>query len=227
MTEPIQLTATAAEENIPPMSFVVPDGFHALPVGIPDDERASATAEFVRGVYPGGDDVLWQSTAPFYELVAEAMATAGLAYSAFGLFSLDSGGVAHCSLSVAAYLTDHPDPDIAAQGILAVLTSEATNDARWLDLPCGPSVVSITVRELTLNPEVTASGEQTTLHTGQIQVHIPFPKGSYTAVFTLDTAAIDYWDEFCNMMTAVLQTVSFPDAAEEMSDSDRPGEAYV
>ncbi|MER6460812.1 hypothetical protein ABT278_10115 [Streptomyces sp. NPDC001228] len=219
MTEPILLETATAEQPVPPMTFVVPEGFHALPVGIPDEERAAAMAEFVRGVYPGGDDVLWQSAAPFYGLIAEAMAVAGLAYSAFGLFSLDSGGVAHCALSVAAYVTDHPAPDIAAQGILAILSSDATNDARWLDLPCGPSVVNITVREISLNPEVTASGERTTLHTGQIQVHVPFPSGRHTAVFTLDTAAIDYWGEFCNMVTAVLQTVSFPEATEPIGNT--------
>jgi hypothetical protein len=65
------------------------------------------------------------------------------------------------------------------------------------------------VREIRLNPEVTASGERTTLHTGQIQVHVSFPSGRHTAAFILDTAAIDYWNEFCNMVTAVLQTVSF------------------
>ncbi|WP_309500331.1 hypothetical protein [Streptomyces shenzhenensis] len=215
MTEPIQLTATAATHPIPPMTFVVPDGFHALPVDSSGTERAAAMAEFVRGVYPGGDDALWQSTAPFYELVTEAMASVGLAYSAFGIFALGTDGVAHCSLSVAAYTSDHNDPDTAAQGILAVLASDATNDARWLDLPCGPSVASITVRELTLSPTVTTNGKQTTLHTGQIQVHIPFPEGLHTAVFTLDTASIDHWDEFCNMMTAILQTVSFPVSADE------------
>ncbi|MGW7241676.1 hypothetical protein [Streptomyces sp. NPDC054804] len=215
MTNPTQLTVTAAEQHIPPMTFVAPDGFHALPVDISGEERTGAVTGFVRDLYPGGDDVLWQSTAPFYELVTEAMASAGLAYSAFGIFALGADGVAHCSFSIAAYASDQPDPDTAAQGILAILSSDATNDARWLDLPCGPSVVSITVRELTLSPEVTATGEQTTLHTGQIQVHIPFPKDPYTAVLTLDTAALDHWDEFCNMMTAILQTVSFTNPADD------------
>ena len=212
MTDPIQLTATADTQVIPPMTFVVPqDGFHALPMDASAEERATATEEFVRDLYPGGDGVLWQSTAPFYALVAEAMATAGLAYSAFGIFALDSGGVAHCSFTVAAYASDHTDPDIAAQGILAALGSDPLNDARWLDLPCGPAVASITLRELTLSPEITASGDQATLMTGQIQVHVPFPAGQFTAVFTIDTAAMDYWGEFCDMTTAILQTVSFPD----------------
>ncbi|KPI18760.1 hypothetical protein OK074_7843 [Actinobacteria bacterium OK074] len=210
MTAPTQLPTAPDGQIIPPMSFVVPeDGFHTLPVDVSAKERSTAAAEFVRGLYPGGDSALWQSAAPFYELVTEAMATAGLSYSAFGLFALDTGGVAHCSFTVAAYASGHTDPDVAAQGILAVLSSDPMNDARWLDLPCGPAVSRITIRELTLDRDVTATGEEAKLLTGQIQVHIPFPTGPFTAVFTVDTAAMDYWGEFCDMTTAVLQTVSF------------------
>ncbi|MEW2305776.1 hypothetical protein AB0958_38450 [Streptomyces sp. NPDC006655] len=122
--------------------------------------------EFVRGLYPGGDDTLWQSAAPFYELVTEAMANAGLAFSGFGLFALDTGGVAHCSFTVAAYASDHSDPDVAAQGILATLASDPMNDARWLDLPCGPAVSRISLRELTLSADMTATCEQAKLLTG-------------------------------------------------------------
>ncbi len=215
MTEISRMDPALPARTIPPMSFVVPDGFHALPVEASAGERAAAAAEFVRGLYPGGDSELWQSTAPYYELVTEAMATAGLAYSAFGLFGLEEEGVAHCSFTVAAYASDHADPDIAAQGILAVLTSDPLNDARRLDLPCGPAVSCVSVRELTLSPEVTADGAEATLTTGQIQIHIPFPTGPYTAVVTVDTAAMEYWGEFCDMTTAVLQTVSFADTDPE------------
>jgi hypothetical protein len=85
-----------------------------------------------------------------------------------------------------------PDSDIAAHGTLAILTSDPLNDARWLDLPCGPAVSCITLREVTLPSEVTATNEETKLLTGQIQVHVPFPTGPYTAVFTLYTASMEY-----------------------------------
>ncbi|MEU9447152.1 hypothetical protein [Streptomyces sp. NPDC048277] len=215
MTEAVRLDAPTDAQIIPPMTFVVPEGIHALPVDVSGAERLDATVEFVRDLYPGGDDALWQSAAPFYASVTEAMASAGLAFSGFGLFALDAGGVAHCSFTVAAYASDHTDPEIAAQGILAILTSDPMNDARWLDLPCGPAVSCITLRELTLSAEMTASGEQTKLLTGQIQIHVPFPTGPFTAVFTIDTAAMDYWGEFCDMTTAILQTVSFNDLAAE------------
>lgn len=211
LAEPTRLDSTRDAQVIPPVSFVVPEGFHALPVDATHEERSAATAAFVRDLYPGGDDTLRHSAAPFYELVTTAMAHAGLAYSAFGLFGIDGGGVAHCSFTVAAYASDHDDPEIAAQGILAALADDPFHDARWLDLPCGPAVSCITVRELTLSPDITSSGEPAQLVTGRIQVHVPFPTGPFTAVFTLDTAALAYWGEFCDMTTAILRTVRFED----------------
>jgi hypothetical protein len=150
------------------------------------------------------------------------MGDSGLSYSAMGLFSTDENGaegarrsIAQCAFTVAAVETDQTDPDVAAQGILAILLQDPLNDARRLDLPCGPAVSCITLREVTLSPDVTASGEEEKLLTGQIQVHVPFPTGPYTAVFTLHTASTDYWGEFCDMTVAILRTVDFTEPEPE------------
>ncbi|MGW6532741.1 hypothetical protein [Streptomyces venezuelae] len=210
MSDLDQLISARVARIIPPMTFIVPEGFHALPVDAPADERSTAAAEFVRGLYPGGETDLWESAAPYYERVTAAMATNGLAFSALGLFGLEEQGVAHCSLTVAFLQSAHKDTDVAAQGTLATFSSDPMNDARWLDLPCGPAVTCVTLRELALELEPTPPPEdQPKLITGQIQIHIPFPTGPYMAVFTLDTASMAYWGEFCDMIMAVLQTVSF------------------
>ncbi|XVV36547.1 hypothetical protein ACQPXT_23265 [Streptomyces sp. CA-100214] len=106
------------------------------------------------------------------------------------------------------------DTDVVAQGILATLAGDVYNDAIWVDLPCGPAVSCITLREYTLSPEMAANAEKPTLLTGQIQAHVPFPTGPYTAVFTLHTASMDHWTEIYGLMSAVLQTLSFHDPAE-------------
>lgn len=133
----------------------------------------------------------------------------GLAYAAMGLFRIDDGGVGHCSFTVAAVESDHPSVEVAATGIREILVRDENNDARWIDLPCGPAVSCVSMTEVTFDGELTASGEETTLMTGQIQVYVPFPTGPFTAVFTLDTAAVDYWGEFSDMMVAILRSVSF------------------
>ncbi|MFE0174387.1 hypothetical protein ACFWZ2_18895 [Streptomyces sp. NPDC059002] len=249
MTFPTDLPATPAEQlEPPPIWFNVPDGFYALPLAATPEERAERAHEFVRGLYSRGDESIWEPAAPYYAGLAELMADTGVSYSAMGLFSTaeesqeseeandsevqdstgtearheGSHGVVQCAFTVAAIPTDQAsgDTETVAQGILAVLSSAPHNDARWLDLPCGPSVSCVTLTEYKLNPEITATGEATDLLTGQIQVHVPFPTGPFTAIFTLYTASTDYWTEFCNIMSAILQTVSFTEPGEDDAEAD-------
>ncbi|MEU7584511.1 hypothetical protein AB0B50_43825 [Streptomyces sp. NPDC041068] len=231
----------------PPIWFNVPDGFYALPLAATPEERAERAHEFVRGLYSRGDERIWEPAAPYYAGLADLMADTGISYSAMGLFSTaeeetqaeaegeqaagneGSHGVAQCAFTVAAVPTDQAsgDTETVAQGILTVLSSTPHNDARWLDLPCGPAVSCVTLTEYKLNPEITATGEATDLLTGQIQVHVPFPTGPFTAVLTLHTASTDYWTEFCNLMAAVLQTVSFSEPNEDGDETDDAPAAEV
>lgn len=205
--------------DVPPLSFVVPESFHGLPIAATPEERAALAEGFVREMYPEGSDELWTPAAPYYAALGESMGDRGLAYSAMGLFSIDEG-IAHCSFTVAAIASDHPSPEVAALGIREILVREDTNDARWLDLPCGPAVSCVTLREYVIGAELTASGEEVRLQMGQVQVYVPFPTGPYTAVFTLDTAAINYWGEFSEMTMAVLHSVSFADDEADAAAGD-------
>jgi hypothetical protein len=200
--------------DIPPLSFVVPESFHALPIAATEEERAALAREFVRELYPNGDDALWTPAAPYYAALGESMGDQGLAYSALGLFAIDEG-VAHCSFTVAAVASDHPSAEVAALGIREILARDETNDVRWLDLPCGPAVSCVTLRRFTIGAELTSTGEEATLTMGQVQVYVPFPTGPFTAVFTMDTAAVDYWGEFSEMTTAVLRSITFPDPSAD------------
>ncbi|MET9912721.1 hypothetical protein ABZZ74_39070 [Streptomyces sp. NPDC006476] len=221
-----------ANGGLPPLWFVTPEGFFALPLAATPKERVEGASSFVRQLYSRGDDSIWELAAPYYAAIVELMADSGLSYAAMGLFSTaedggttdgevtryePSAGVAQCALTVAITPTDQtvPDPDIVAQGVLAALSSDPYNNAIWLDLPCGPAVSCITLREYTVSPDVSASGEGTKLLTGQIQVHIPFSTGPFTAIFTLYTASMDHWAELYRLMSTVLQTVSFSDPVEE------------
>ncbi|MBY8882456.1 hypothetical protein [Actinacidiphila acidipaludis] len=206
--------------DVPPMAFVVPESFYALPIAVTPEERAVLAEEFVRELYPNGNDDLWTPAAPYYAALGEGMTQQGLAYAAMGLFSIPEG-VAHCSFTVGAVESDHPSVEIAANGIREILTRDENNDARWIDLPCGPAVSCVTLRQITISPELTATGEEATFHMGQVQVYVPFPTGPYTAVFTMDTAAVDYWGEFSEMMMAVLRSVSFDDSDEGPGDGSQ------
>ncbi|MFF4748342.1 hypothetical protein ACWD5R_00465 [Streptomyces sp. NPDC002514] len=218
----------------PPVWFLTPEGFFPLPLADSPDERAARAHSFVRDLYSRGDETVWEPAAPYYSAIAELMQNTGVSYAAMGLFSTSeeertpegdiarhdlSGGAAQCAFTLAAIPTDQADAetDVVAQGILAALSADRYNEVDWLDLPCGPAVSCVTWRQLNLNPAVTASGEATELVTAQIQVHVPFPTGPFTAVFTLFTASVDQWSQFVEMMGAILQTVSFVDPTEDLT----------
>ncbi|MEV0845219.1 hypothetical protein AB0J21_04885 [Streptomyces sp. NPDC049954] len=207
----------------PPFAFQVPEGILALPLGDTEEEREVRARAFVRELYAEGDARVWEPAAAYYASLAEMMGAGGVSYAAVGLFAtgpLDEegrgrpgDGVAQCALSVAVAPTGQAagDVDTVAQGLRAVLGADPLNDVRWLDLPCGPAVARITLTTYRLTPEVTADGAPGELPTGQIQAHVPFPNGPFTAVFTLDTASLDHWAEWCEVLATVLDTVSFDD----------------
>ncbi|WP_206660184.1 MULTISPECIES: hypothetical protein [unclassified Streptomyces] len=236
MTSPVPLAPSTTEP--PPIWFLAPEGFFALPLAATPDERAQLADSFVRELYSRGDEAVWDPAAPYFTAIAELMEDTGVSYAAMGLFSTSeeemtpdgdavrhdlSNGAAQCVFTLAAVPTDQSDGevDVVAQGILATLSTDPHDEVQWLDLPCGPAVSCVTWRQLRLNPEVTVSGEATDLVTAQIQVHVPFPTGPFTAVFTLFTAAVEYWPRFIDMMGAILRTVSFADPLEELPDGGR------
>ncbi|RMB82208.1 hypothetical protein CTZ28_30690 [Streptomyces shenzhenensis] len=228
------LYVSSADGGLPPVWFLVPEGFFALPVAATAEERAERARSFVRELYSRSDETVWEPAAPYYAAIAELMADTGVSYAAMGLFStVEEGatseesvvrhepadGVAQCAFTVATVATDQEDgdTDVVAQGVLAALSSDPYNDAIWLDLPCGPAVSCISLREYRISPEATASGEETKLLTGQIQVHVPFPTGPFTAIFTLYTASMEQWSEIYRLMSSILQTVSFIDPTDDGS----------
>lgn len=234
--DPTSLTYPPTPEiEPPPIWFLAPEGFFALPLAATPEERTERAQSFVRELYSRGDDTVWSPAAPYFSAIAELMQDTGLSYAAMGLFSTSeeeqtptgevarhdpSEGAAQCVFTLAAVPTDQTgsDTDIVAQGILATLSQDPYNDVQWLDLPCGPAVSCATWREFKLNPGVTANGEPTDLVTAQIQIHVPFPTGPFTAVFTLFTAYVEHWAKFIDLTGAILQTVSFVDPIEGLDE---------
>ena len=237
MTSPSNHALSVPPSEPPPLWFLTPEGFFALPLADSAEGRAERADSFVRELYSRGDDSVWGPAAPYYAALAELLTDTGVSYAALGLFSTadeslapDGGetrhdlseGAAQCAFTLAAVPTEHEgaNTDVVAQGIVAALSAEQHNDVRWLDLPCGPAVACITWREYRINPEATADGEAKEVVTAQIQVHVPFPTGPFTAVFTLLTAYVDQWPQFCEMLEAILQTVSFVDPTEIPADEE-------
>jgi hypothetical protein len=201
--------------GIPPMLFVLPEGFHELPLQADPAERAAAAQAFARELYPNGDEQLWQTNAPAFAAMGEMTAATGVAYAAMGVFDNERGGVATVNLTIAATASDHTDPEQAALGLREVLVRDEFNDSRWLNLPCGPAVSRITVTKFPLDPALTADGAPGELVQGQIQVFVPFPTGPFMAIMTIGTFNMEAWTEVSEMAAVMVQTITFPQPGEE------------
>jgi hypothetical protein len=186
------VTETAEQSVVPPVSFRLPEGF--------------------REVYPRPDQEAGVTAAGYGELMAAVLAGAGVEFAALGLFRIDSEEaagvqVAHCSLTVAAVPSDHPSAEVAANGIREIFVRDSLRDTRWLDLPCGPAVAVVSAREVRLR--VKDGMDPAELPVGQVQVHVPFPANPWIAVFTLETTALEQWDEMCALMAEAVKSVRF------------------
>jgi hypothetical protein len=223
-SQPSQLL-TVQSATLPPMALRLPHGMHAIEVSLDAEERAEAARRLVRDIYPQGEEPLWTTMSAVYSAMADELLSDGIAFFGIGLYEIeDGGGVAHCSLTVAVWESGDTDPDIVAQGIRTVLLSDPLCEVSWLGLPCGPAVSGITFRKLLIDGAYTRSGADTELVMGQIQVHVPFPTGPYTAVVTLDTASVAQWDEFSQAIAGIVGSVEFPSPESLSSEYPPPTE---
>ncbi|MFI6490608.1 hypothetical protein [Streptomyces sp. NPDC050564] len=200
--------------HLPPMAFRLPTGMHAIEVSLDSGERAEAAQRLVRDIYPQGEESLWNAMGSLYSAMADEMLAGGVGFFGIGLYDIeDGGGVAHCSLTIAVYESGETDQDVVAHGIQTLLLGDPLHEVTWLDLPCGPAVCGVTFRKLLVDGAYTQSGKDEELVMGQIQVHIPFSTGPYTAVVTLDSASVEQWDEFSHAVAGIVGSVEFPSPA--------------
>lgn len=195
--------------GIPPMMFVLPNGFHELPLQADPAQRAAAAEALAREIYPNATEEVWQTNGPAFAAMGEMAASTGVAYAAMGVFDNEEGGVATVNLTIAATGSDHSDPEIAALAVREVLVRDEFNDARWLDLPCGPAVSCLTATKFPLDAAVTG-GEPAELVQGQIQVYVPFPTGPFMAVVTIGSFNMEAWVPISEMAASMIKTLRFP-----------------
>jgi hypothetical protein len=197
----------AAETIIPPLTFTLPAGFRQLPLDGDAEEREAAVRKLAAEVYPLADGQIRDSAAAIYDLMAGVLSASGVEFAAFGLFDDGDGGVAHCSLTVAALPSDHASAEVAANGIKEIFIRDPLRDTQWLDLVFGPAVAVISVTGVPVGHS--ADSDVRELPIGQIQVHVPFPHDPWIALFTLETTAMEQWDDICGLMATVVKSISF------------------
>jgi hypothetical protein len=210
-TEAVSPPQPAGAGTVPPMTFSVPEGLHAIPLPLDQAERNSSVASLVREMYPEGDSDLWNAMQAVYGPIADDLVEMGVAFTGIGLYDIGDDQVGHCSLTVGAMECDQQSPEVTALGVRELFGRRPMHEVSWLDLSCGPAVSVITTLKTFIDGGFTSSGEDVEVISGQIQVYVPFPADPYIAVFTMETMAEEHFEEFGVMLSTIVASIAFPD----------------
>lgn len=203
--------------------FAVPAGFIELPVDtLVADPDSAAIARLRTALNP--------LVEALPEGIARQQFIAQLAAGQQLALALREIGTVHCSIGLHRDDTEGGDGRTllslftvswqktawcprAISAARAVATAEHHSDIEYIDLPCGPASIGVTVR----TPAAAVGVPQAPLL--QIHAYLPHPDGRRMAVLSLSTAAVSHREHYRVILREVASMVSFEnplqDAASE------------
>ncbi|MFC3346741.1 hypothetical protein ACFOOM_04675 [Streptomyces echinoruber] len=234
----VSAETAAAGEAPPAFRFQVPPEFHAIPLGIGEDETgfAEQLRQFAHD-YWGEDEKrepLRRLTAALYAANAEQLVAGGTVYSALGIFPMGGGPdgsepperVSRATLTVSVRDLENPDPHLTAAGIAEALDKAAGNgdagEVQPIDLPAGPAVVRVTgSRAVWELPE----GDQERFFV-RIEVWLPFPDEDRVLLLCLSTPDVQDLFHYQAVLADIAYSVTFG-GADAPVDAGAAGQTTV
>ncbi|MER7106450.1 hypothetical protein [Streptomyces sp. NPDC000229] len=204
--------------------FQVQPEFHAIPLGIGDDEDAfgEQLRRFARDYWGEREDLepLRRLTAAMYSANAPGLVAGGAVYNALGIFPIGgtSDGskpperVSRATLTVSVRDLDNPDPYRTAAGIAEVLDKASeggeAGEVQPITLPAGPAVVRIAgSRAVWELPE----GDQERFFV-RIEVWLPFPEDDRLLLLCLSTADVQDLFHYQAVLADIADTITFDES---------------
>ncbi|WP_330459289.1 hypothetical protein OIB37_21850 [Streptomyces sp. NBC_00820] len=234
---------TSAAVSPPAFRFRVGPEFHAVPLGIGDDEDAfdEHMRAFARDYWGDGEELepLRRLTAAMYTANAENLVAGGAVYNALGIFPVGGSAdgtepperISRATLTVSVRELDNPDPYLTAAGIAELLDKAADGgeggEVQPVTLPAGPAVVHIAgSRAVWELPEGDQPGQER--DPGQepdpgqeqerffvrIEVWLPFPDDDRLLLLCLSTADVQDLFHYQAVLADIADTITFGEAAE-------------
>lgn len=232
----------AAEAAPPGFRFQVQSEFHAVPLGIGEDEDVydEQLEQFARDYWGEREELepLRALTAAMYEANAQDLVAGGAVYNALGIFPIGGSPdgsepperISRATLTVSVREMENPDPHLTAAGIAEVLDKGAGNgeagEVLPVTLPAGPAVVRVVGSRAVWDlPE----GEQEQFFV-RIEVWLPFPDEDRLLLLCLSTPDVQDLYHYQAVLADIADTVSFGEAdapaADEAPDAPSPFSSY-
>jgi hypothetical protein len=212
------------------VTFQVPPFFQEIVPGLdPDRARTAAAARAGSRAAILSEDQL-DGLAAEYARASAALAAANVFYAATCLVTI-GGDLSSGTLLLAREPLTYRDPGTAVAGIGEVMARRHGTDGavRQWDLPCGQAVLVFQQSAaLRIPGELTASGEDFPVEVAQIQAYVPVPHEAVPGaqdmiVATFSTPSTDHWEEYCEVMAALLRSLAFAPEGEPSSSTPAGG----
>ncbi|MFF3329440.1 hypothetical protein ACFYWX_07710 [Streptomyces sp. NPDC002888] len=205
--------------------FQVPSEFHAVPLGLGDDEDAfdAQVRQFARDYWGEREDLepLRKVTTAMYAANAQNLVEGGTVYNALGIFPIGGSAdgsepperISRATLTVSVRDLDNPDPHFTAAGIAEALDkADQGSEVQLVSLPVGPAVVHIAgSRAVWELPEGETTGEprEQERFFVRIEVWVPFPGENRLLLLCLSTADVQDLFHYQSVLADIADTVAF------------------
>ena len=231
------VAAGEADTAPPAFRFQVQPEFHAVPLGIGEDEDAldEQLRQFARDYWGEREELepLRALTAAMYEANARDLVAGGAVYNALGIFPIGGSPdgsepperISRATLTVSVRELENPDPHLTAAGIAEVLDKGTENgeagEVQPVTLPAGPAVVRIAgSRAVWELPEPEGEQEQFFI---RIEVWLPFPEDDRLLLLCLSTPDVQDLYRYQAVLADIADTIAFGEADAPAADEATPG----
>ncbi|WP_306323319.1 MULTISPECIES: hypothetical protein [unclassified Streptomyces] len=198
------------------VTFQIPPFFQEIVPGLdPAQARTHAAARAGDRAGTVLTEAQLDSMAAEYARASATLSAANVFYAATCLVTIDDD-LSSGTLLIARHPLAHRDPETAVIGIGEVMAREHGSDAvRIWDLPCGRAVLVFEQSaSLHIPAELTTNGEDLPVEVAEIQAYVPVPRDAVPGaqdmiVLTFSTPSTDHWEEYCEVVAAVLRSLTF------------------
>ncbi|WP_419995870.1 hypothetical protein [Streptomyces boninensis] len=186
--------------------WVMPEAFHDIPVGLPEDESLDLLEKLAREVLPDAQGDEGVRIAVACALSIDDLEAAGARYAGMCVVNADGAPAA-----ATVYATEIPpdgddDAPPTQRDIAASLRLLGNGDIREIDIPFGPAVAYIGSRAARQPDALTDGAASDPIGVSFIQVHVPLPNHS-VLMMEMSTPTEAGWEAFSRSFADTVRSI--------------------
>ncbi|WP_101258002.1 hypothetical protein [Streptomyces barkulensis] len=225
--------SSGAAPDGPDFFWTAPEEFRSLGLEYTDEEREEYLVRLMDVIWPGGTDEEHHRLSAWYREVAEAAAADGAVYTGICLLSTDDDRISTASLTVRCEPLEDDDAELAARGLVELLSLDEFQEVHRVEAEFGPAVLVISGFEVTPGgaprdtTPVPSSAPVSPIVFARADVYCPLPAVSQLLVFSLTTPSLRELPWYVQRLSEIAHTVEIPERTPSAGTPGPGAEAAV